>query len=203
MSRHLPVSVAIAGAVLIAIVLAGGAASAADTGGRGKPASSIPAGVPSAGQSTPGGGSAGPLKGVIRLGPGSVRAIVTPVIPAVGIDQLAKKFDAFSAGAKSYETSAATMLHATKTCAGKAYTVQDQQAAGCTGSESLNQCMEKLYKHCVLTYYVREGGAHNPTFSAKLFQQKTATTAAEARALSQMLTQYANEVEQKAKALVP
>ena len=34
-------------------------------------------------------------------------------------------------------------------CLTKSYSVQDQQAAGCTGTETLNQCMDKLYKYCI------------------------------------------------------
>lgn len=213
MSRYFELLRGTAGAALIALLFPWSAASAADTGGRGTPAGSVPARVPAAGPATRGSGFTGPLKGVIRLSPGSVRAVGTPMLPAFGVEQLDKKYSGFSGGAKAYENGAKAMLQVAKDCAAKAYTVQDQQAAGCTGSESLDQCMEKLYKHCVQTFSfagfnmpsvsVEGGGSQMPGFSTKQFQQTAKTTAAEARVLSQLLNQYANEVEQKAKALVP
>jgi hypothetical protein len=49
----------------------------------------------------------------------------------------------------------------------------------------------------------RVGGGEIPGFSTQQFLQSAKTSAAQARALSQLLNQYANEVEQKAKSLVP
>jgi len=75
--------------------------------------------------------------------------------------------------------------------------------------------MDKLYRHCIESYSVGEVSLGLPTpitggnpgkipgFSTKQFQQSAKTTAAEARALSQLLSQYANEVDQNANALVP
>ena len=37
-------------------------------------------------------------------------------------------------------------------CLTKSYSVQDQQAAGCAGTDTVNQCMDKLYKHCIAAY---------------------------------------------------
>jgi hypothetical protein len=34
-------------------------------------------------------------------------------------------------------------------CLTKSYSVQDQQAAGCAGTDTVNQCMDKLYKYCI------------------------------------------------------
>jgi hypothetical protein len=127
---------------------------------------------------------------------------------------LNQKFTEFSGNAKSYESGAGTMTEVViKQCSEKGYTVQDQKAAGCTGNESLNQCMEKLYKHCVNTYSVPgytypsfgrdQTPGRLPGFSTQQFLQSAKTSAAQARAISLLLNQYANEVEQKAKSLVP
>jgi hypothetical protein len=128
---------------------------------------------------------------------------------------LNQKFTEFSGSAKSYESGSKTMTEVViKQCSDKSFTVQDQQAAGCTGTESLNQCMEKLYKHCVKTYSVAglnlgglnvidKSSGRIPGFSTQQFLQSVQTAAAQARALSQLLNQYANEVEQNAKTLVP
>lgn len=45
-----------------------------------------------------------------------------------------------------------------KNCLAKSYSVQDQQAAGCAGNDTVNQCMDKLYKYCIGSY---KGGAGN------------------------------------------
>jgi len=45
-----------------------------------------------------------------------------------------------------------------KNCLTKSYSVQDQQSAGCAGTDTVNQCMDKLYKHCIGGY---KGGTGN------------------------------------------
>lgn len=45
-----------------------------------------------------------------------------------------------------------------KNCLAKSYSVQDQQAAGCAGTDTVNQCMDKLYKYCIGSY---KGGTGN------------------------------------------
>ncbi len=157
-----------------------------------------------------------PLKDEIRLSPGLQRGVSgRRVLPQVSFDKLDQKFTEFSGNAKTYESGAKAMPEIAKQCAGKPYSVQDQKAAGCTGTDTLNQCMDKLYKHCIETYSFGgidlglpgqisgESPGKIPGFSTKQFQQSAKTAAAQARALSQLLAQYANEVEQNAKALVP
>lgn len=36
-----------------------------------------------------------------------------------------------------------------KDCSKQTFTTQDQKAAGCTGTDTLNQCSQKLFRHCV------------------------------------------------------
>ena len=45
-----------------------------------------------------------------------------------------------------------------KNCLAKSYSIQDQQAAGCAGTDTVNQCMDKLYKYCIGSY---KGGTGN------------------------------------------
>jgi hypothetical protein len=178
---------------------------------------SIPAtgGVPP----SPGSSQQAPLKGVIHLSTGARRAAPFQKRPkTVTLDQLKQKFNDLSGNAQKYESGAAAMPGIAKDCATKAYSVQDQVAAGCKGTDTLDQCQEKLYKHCVESYSVPAvdlptgginpitGGStspHLPGFSTKEFQQAALATSAEARALSQLLARYANEVDANAKALVP
>ena len=42
-----------------------------------------------------------------------------------------------------------TFQYYSKNCSIKAYSVQDQQAAGCKGNDTVEQCMEKLYDFCM------------------------------------------------------
>jgi hypothetical protein len=168
------------------------------------------------GQPLAGGSAAAPLKGEIRLSPGMHAGGMR--VLHVSFDMLNQRFTEFSGSAKSYEGGAKAMPEIAKACSAKAYSVQDQIAAGCTSNEALKQCMDKLYKHCIETYssgggsFPRLGtdiqgnpigGGQIASFSTKQFQQSAQTVAAQARALSQLLGQYANEVEQTAKALVP
>lgn len=155
-----------------------------------------------------------PLKGEIKLNPGSVRA--TTVRPAqVKFEQINKQFAALSGHAQTYEAGVGVMPSIQKSCSTKAYSVQDQKAAGCTGSESLDQCMDKLYKHCVATWSGSTpglgvgspvpGGASGGgvSVSTKKFKDAAQASAAQARALSQMLSQYALQAEQNAKSFSP
>ena len=41
----------------------------------------------------------------------------------------------------------------------KAFSVQDQQAAGCTGSDSVDSCMRKLIDYCLLNSHILPDGA--------------------------------------------
>ncbi len=129
-------------AVLVAFVFAGVSVMAAEErkGAQGK--------APGSSQAVSGGAKAAPLKGEIRLSPGLQRG-VGRLMPQQSFDSLKKKYDEFSGNAQKYEYGAAQMPAITKECSTKAYSVQDQKAAGCSENDTLKQCMEKLYKHCV------------------------------------------------------
>lgn len=160
----------------------------------------------------PGGGpAAAPLKGDIRLAPG-YQAILG-LATAMSFEKIKKKFDGLTGDAQVYELGVKLMPEIQNACANKSYSVQDQKRAGCTGNESLKQCMDKLYKHCVENWSLpgfSVGGAQHipglpqggesPSHSTKQFREAAQKTATEARALSQMLNQYASQAEQNAKA---
>jgi hypothetical protein len=204
------------GMIIAMLVGAPAFAAGAGIGGGGVPGYT----PPDAGQSSASRGTAtAPLKGAIRMSPGIHRGMgAGRVFTQVSFDKLKQKFTEFSGNANTYESGAKAMPGIAQACSGKSYSVQDQMAAGCTGNETLNQCMDKLYKHCVETYSVgsislptggmgspfgNQGSGQVPGFSTKQFQQSAQVTAAQARALSQLLTLYANEVDKNAKALVP
>jgi hypothetical protein len=141
------------------------------------------------------GGAAEPLKGEIRLSPGKLRPISMPIT----LDGLNQKFTEFSRRASGYEYGATARTKIARECAGKAHTVQDQKAVGCTGTDTVDQCRDKLYEHCLKTS--SNPGGRNVT--TQEFKESAKTAAAEARALSRMLNQYADQADQAAKALVP
>lgn len=141
------------------------------------------------------GSAAKPLKGEIRMSPGKVRAIGSMLITLDGLNQ---KFTEFSRKASGYEYGAKARSTIATQCASRAYTVQDQEAAGCSGSDTMDQCMDKLYKHCLET-----SSNPGPNVSPREFQEKAKTASAEARALSRMLDRYADHAENTAKALAP
>lgn len=214
----------------VLILLAGAMTHAAETRnappparsavpGAAPPVRSVAPGTPAA-QPVPGSAQAAPLKSEIRLGPGSKYGLpAMHVVAQVSLEKLNQQYAEFSGSAKSYEGGAKALPEIAKQCAAKAYGVQDQMAAGCTGSDTLNQCMDKLYKHCVKNYSAggvslpggginpvtgqQYGGGQLPGFSTAQFLQSAQMTAAQARALSQQLSQYANQVEQNANALIP
>ncbi len=129
-------------AVLIALVFAGVSVMAAEE------SKGALGGTRGSSQAVSGGSKVRPLKGEIRLSPGLQRG-VGRLMPQQSFDSLQKKYGEFSGNAQKYEYGAAQMPVITKECATKAYSVQDQKAAGCTDNDTLKQCMEKLYKHCV------------------------------------------------------
>ncbi|MCW8945240.1 MAG: hypothetical protein OQL27_10740, partial [Sedimenticola sp.] len=119
------------------------------------------------------------------------------------------------------EMGVATMPEIQKHCANKSYSVQDQMAAGCSGNETLNQCMEKLVKHCMATFSTpgisigigggsiagvpiggsgNTGGVNIPPVSVESFRQAAQETATKARSLSHKMNNYAIQAERNANA---
>lgn len=158
--------------------------------------------------------SAAPLKGEIRLSPAGQRgASARGLVRQIKFDKINKLFAELSGNAKLYEMGVSLMPDIAKACDNKAYTAQDQKAAGCIGTESQNQCMDKLYKYCLENWSVAgfslptavDGlpGVQLPGHSTKQFKEAAQASAAQARALSQMLNQYANQAEQNAKVFSP
>lgn len=141
------------------------------------------------------GSAAAPLKGEIRLSPGKLRPISMP-ITSEGLNQ---KFTEFSRKARGYEYGAQARTKIARQCADKAYTVQDQRAVGCTGTDTVDQCMDKLYDNCLRTTS-NPGGAD---VTAQEFQESAKMIAGEARALSRLLNQFADQADQAVKTLVP
>lgn len=153
-----------------------------------------------------------PLQKPIRLTPAmqmQMRAKTPRLNLPVRWQQLEQQVNDLAGKAQEYEVGVATMPDIQKQCAEKSYSVQDQQAAGCNGNETLNQCMEKLVHHCVETFSaggMSWGGIGNapggsiPSVSTQSFREAAGQTAAKARALSQKLQQYASQAERNAAA---
>lgn len=164
--------------------------------------------------------SAGPLKGIVKLTPAlRMRAKARKIHLTVKLEQLRKQFAQMDRMAQEYEMGVATMPEIQKQCADKSYSIQDQMNAGCNGNETLNQCMEKLVAHCIANFSTpgvaigglsgqkiwgtNVGGTEGvsiPSVSVESFRQAAKQTAAQAKALSQKLKQYAGQAESNANA---
>lgn len=165
-------------------------------------------------------GSAGPLKGIVKLTPAlRMRAKAKKIRLLVTLEQLRKQFAQMDQMAQEYEMGVATMPEIQKQCADKSYSVQDQMDAGCNGNETLNQCMEKLVAHCMANFSTpgvaiggwsgtnvggtnvgSTEGVSVPSISVESFRQAAKQTAAQAKALSQKLNLYAGQAERNANA---
>lgn len=151
-----------------------------------------------------------PLQKPLRLAPTfKMRTKAPKLMLPVHLEQLEQQFNALAGKAQEYEVGVATMPEIQKECAEKSYSVQDQMSAGCSGDETLNQCMEKLVHHCIETFSmpgISWGGIGNipaggtPSFSTESFRESATQTAAKARALSQKLQQYASQADRNAAA---
>lgn len=198
--------------VVAAATLAGGTATAAE-----RALAPAVQGIAGGARTLSGSAATAPLKGNIKLN-SSAQLKNAQLARALQIkfEQLNQKFTELTGNATLYEGGVSLLPTIAKTCSTKAYTVQDQKAAGCSGNESLNQCMDKLYKYCVATFSTnglpmptfpnlpggdKPGGI--PGYSTKQFKQAAQAAASEARVLSQMLNQYANQADQNAKAFGP
>jgi len=194
-------------AAAAAVVIVAVAANAADPGGRG--------GTAPASQLSPRTMPAAPLKGELRLNPGAINPGASRAgLAQTNIDALTQKFNEFSGKAKKYESLAKAVPDISQQCAAKSYSVQDQMAAGCTATDTVAQCTDKLLKHCIQNFSNvtqlpavgvggRTLGGGTIGVSTQEFKQSAQGAAADARALSQLLDLYAGQVEQKAKALIP
>lgn len=208
---------------LLAVALFGALASAAQAAGETGRSGAPPSTAPPSSALAPRAVANAPLKGELRVSPGDLRLVAMQT----GIDALTKDFNKLSGDAKAYESMAKGIPEMAKQCSAKAYSVQDQAAAGCSASDTVAQCSDKLMKHCLANFKGTSlpggiglpggsvagvpmkgvGGSNSGSFrigfSLQEFQQKAGATAAEARALSQSLSAYASQVEQNAKKLAP
>lgn len=109
--------------------------------------------APTTGPTLPAGPPTLPLAGPLTLDPGK-HAPKLHEIPNYAevtalhgeINKLAQQFNGL---AGSCEYMLGTVINVAKGCTTKNYTVADQKAAGCQGSETLDQCKGKLYRWCL------------------------------------------------------
>ncbi len=168
---------------------------------------------PAIGKTPPASVGLKPLQKPIQLTPAmKMRAKAPRMHLSIHFEQLAQQFHDLAEKAQEYEVGIVQMPEIQKACAEKSYSVQDQMAAGCSGDETLNQCMEKLVHQCVQTYstsgiswggvsvggvQVAPGGS-TPTFSTEGFREAAEQTAERARTLSQKMQQYADQASRNA-----
>lgn len=127
------------------------------------------------------------LAGPIQMQPSKVRKLATPkpAPPAVEISEVKTVCNATVGGYTSYHYMLGTIKNVVKHCSTANYSVQDQQAAGCKGSDTLDQCHEKLFNHCVST-----SGGYQMKFRGEAEKEL-----ASARKLAQIAQALANHTE--------
>jgi hypothetical protein len=90
-----------------------------------------------------------PLQGPLTLDSGKKPGIVPPKV-----DYYALKEDLGHLGSNTlnnYKAQLALMYNHVRDCRNHKYTVEEQQKAGCKGTDTLDQCKEKLVPHCMNT----------------------------------------------------
>lgn len=113
--------------LFVAVALPAGAAEPA------RPAPAVPSG-------------AQPLKAPLKLDRGSLQIKKFPPLHKRdeldrSYDDFRQKYDATLAAQKRYD-------HKSTQCMSRTYSVEDQRTAGCSSSDSMNRCNQKLFDHC-------------------------------------------------------
>lgn len=141
-----------------------------------------------------------PLQSPLRLTPAFKMKKQRSIVQLrTTLSQIQQNFRRFEGNAALYEQAIGIMANIQQGCAEKSYSVQDQQQAGCSGSESLDQCMEKLVSYCV-DHFERAGIGIGPIqipgFTTQTLRDAARETATQGRQLSQQTGQYANQAQQ-------
>lgn len=157
-----------------------------------------------------------PLQNQLTISPMVQRRMVSPAeVSLLNMDEIQTQYESLVPPARTYEVGVQTMPAIQRQCAEKNYSVQDQSAAGCVGSETLDQCGEKLVRHCIATYNRPGGGslvaiqagadgtiqmpsAGTTSASTQGFIEAARQVAQKARSLGETLQRYANQAEQRA-----
>jgi|MudIll2142460700_1097286.scaffolds.fasta_scaffold38301_2 hypothetical protein len=129
----------------------------------------------------PSAGKTEPLKGPIQLEPSKVKKLSKPDPPEVKVSQVKDAYEKWG----PYELSLGYIKMHMKTCSTKAYSVQDQQAAGCKGSDTVEQCMEKLFDFCMSKH----------AYEQENFRKNAQKKIANAHKLAQIVEAYADYLE--------
>ncbi len=87
-----------------------------------------------------------PLGGVMRLNPSKfgARAAVDPSLLVSGIQAACSAVDP-----NRYTQLLRNIQNKEDSCTAASYSVEDQRAAGCSGTDTVDQCQTKLYNNCM------------------------------------------------------
>lgn len=87
-----------------------------------------------------------PLRGVMRLNPSKfgARAAVNPSLSGSGIQAACSAVDP-----NRYAQVLRTIQNKGDSCAAASYTAEDQRAAGCAATDTVDACQSKLYSFCM------------------------------------------------------
>ena len=122
----------------------------------------------------------------LQLDPAKLKRQVT--LPDPGNAQVLKdQFQKFENSDNLFRYHRTGIEKSSSICAHKPYTTQEQQAAGCKGSDTLDACMQKLYDQCMA----------NPVAQ---FRKAAEDARADALALIQSLQGHVTKIDQAIKA---
>lgn len=90
-----------------------------------------------------------PLMTEIKANPALLKKVMIP--PSVPYEDLKVAMDRVKGAYVSWHYIEGVLAWASKNCAAKSYSIDDQKAAGCLGTDTVDVCTEKLFQHCVQT----------------------------------------------------
>lgn len=91
-----------------------------------------------------------PLKGPIKIDP-SALVMIPPEPPPTHLEQALTALSNLRRDLEEFKRVRTAYKTALDGCASKSYTVQEMQAAGCAGNDTLAACSRKLLHACITT----------------------------------------------------
>jgi hypothetical protein len=142
---------------------------------------------PSVSPNQPGPGATTSSPGApIQLSPANVKRLSKPKPVPATFEDVEAAFSEAKHAATEYKQHVGYADTQSKSCSTRAYSAQDQKAAGCQGSNTVEQCMEKLYDYCMSKCCPGK----------ESFGKTTSQLSAASQKLAQRAQSYANHVQQ-------
>jgi hypothetical protein len=122
----------------------------------------------------------------IQLSPANVKRLSKPKPAPATFEDVEAAFSEAKHAAVEYKQHVGYAEAQSKSCSTRAYSAQDQKAAGCQGSNTVEQCVEKLYDYCMSKCCPGK----------ESFGKTTSQLSATSQKLAQRAQSYASHVQQ-------